>query len=61
MPSPQDKGYFLELNESFLLAARTVTPGRPAVIEDMREASLDNKPAVSQALSAVFPAAGPAT
>jgi len=61
MPSPQDKGYFLELNESFLLAARTVTPGRPTVIEDLREASLDNKTAVSQALSAVFPTAGPAT
>ena len=61
MPSPQDKGYFLELNESFLVAARTVTPGRPAVIEDIREASLDNKTAVSQALSAVFPAAGTAT
>jgi TonB family protein len=61
MPSPQDKGYFLELNESFLLAARTVTAGRPTVIEEIREASLDNKPAVSQALSAVFPAAGPAT
>ncbi len=61
MPSPQDKGYFLELNESFLLAARTVTAGRPTVIEDIREASLDNKTAVSQALSAVFPAAGPVT
>jgi TonB family protein len=61
MPSPQDKGYYLELNESFLLAARTVTAGRPTVIEDIREASLDNKTAVSQALSAVFPAAGPVT
>jgi TonB family protein len=60
MPSPQDKGYFLELNESFLLAARTVTSGRPTAIEDMREASLDNKTAVSQTLSAVFPSAGPA-
>jgi TonB family protein len=60
MPSPQDKGYFLELNDSFLLAARTVTPGRPTVIEDIREASLDNKAAVSQALGAVFPAAGAA-
>ena len=61
MPSPQDKGYFLELNESFLLAARTVTPGRPMVIEDIREASLDNKTAVNQALSAVFPTAGSST
>ena len=61
MPSPQEKGYFLELNETFLLAARTVTPGRPTVIEDIREASVDNKTAVSQALSAVFPAAAQAT
>ena len=61
MPSPQDKGYFLELNESFLLAARTVSSGRPLVIEELKEASLDNKPAVDQALSAVFPAAGAPT
>ena len=61
MPSLQDQGCFLEFNESFLLAARTVTPGRPAVIEEIREVSLDNKAAVSQALGAVFPAAGPAT
>jgi TonB family protein len=61
MPSSQSKGYFLELNDSFLLVARTVTPGRPTVIEEMREASLDNKTAVSQALEAVFPASGPAT
>ena len=61
MPSPQDKGYFLEFNESFLLAARTVSSGRPLVIEELREASLDNKSAVDQALSAVFPATGATT
>ena len=52
---PQEKGYFLELNEYFLLAARTSSLGGPPVIEDLREAPLDSKTAVSQLLNTVFP------
>ena len=52
---PQEKGYFLELNEYFLLAARTSSLGGPPVIEDLQEAPLDSKTAVSQLLNTVFP------
>jgi TonB family protein len=55
MLSPTDKGNFLELNEHFLLAARTISLNRPLVIEDLGEAPLDNKAALSQVLSTVFP------
>ena len=61
MPAPQNKGYYLELNESVLLAARTASLGHPPVIEDFREVTLDNKAAVTQALAAVFPEAGAGT
>ena len=55
MPSPTDKGYFLEINERFLLAARTISLNRPLVIEDLGEAPLDNKAGLSQVLSTVIP------
>lgn len=58
MPSPHDKGYYLELNDSFLLVARTVTSGRPTVIEEIKEISIDNKAAAGQALASILPASG---
>jgi TonB family protein len=57
MSTPQEKGYFLELNEYFLLAARTSSLGGPPLIEDLREAPLDSKAAVGQLLNTVFPEA----
>ena len=54
---PTDKGYFLEFNEYFLLVARTRSLGPPLLIEDLREAPLDNKNAVTQVMNAVIPAA----
>ena len=63
MPSPNDKGFFLEFNEHFLLAARTISLNRPLVIEEMGEAPLDNKAGLTQVLSTVIPdtAKGPVT
>jgi hypothetical protein len=61
MSAPQNKGYYIELNESVLLAARTASLGHPAVIEDLREVTLDNKATVAQALTALFPEAGNGT
>lgn len=61
MPALQDKGYYLELNESVLLAVRTASLGHPPVIEDLREVALDNKATTAQALTAVFPEAGSGT
>lgn len=58
MPAPQIKGYYLELNESVLLAARTASLDHPPVVEDFREVTLDNKTTIAQALNAVFPEAG---
>ncbi|HUJ42933.1 MAG TPA: TonB family protein [Opitutaceae bacterium] len=55
MSTSQEKGYFLELNEYFLLAARTSSLAGPPVIEDLREAPLDSKAAVSHALNSAFP------
>jgi len=55
MPSPNDKGFFLEINEHFLLAARTISLNRPLVIEDLGEAPLDNKAGLNQVLSTVIP------
>jgi hypothetical protein len=55
MPSPSDKGYFLEINEHFLLAARTISLNRPLVIEDLGEAPLDNKAGLNQVLSTIVP------
>jgi TonB family protein len=61
MSASQNKGYYLELNESVLLAARTASLGHPPVIEDFREISLDNKATIAQALASVFPEAGRGT
>ncbi len=58
---PTDKGYFLEFNEYFLLVARTRSLSPPLVIEDLREAPLENKNAVTQMLSAVIPAVSRST
>src|SRR5664279_5524369 len=58
MPAPQTKGYYLELNASVLLAARTASLDHPPVVEDFREVTLDNKVAIAQALNAIFPEAG---
>ena len=51
MSASQNKGYYLELNESVLLAARTASLGHPPVIEDFREITLDNKATIAQALA----------
>ncbi|HUL52214.1 MAG TPA: PEGA domain-containing protein [Opitutaceae bacterium] len=61
MSTPSEKGYFLELNEYFLLAARTSSLAGPPVIEDLREAPLDSKTAVGQTLNVVFPETKKAT
>ena len=50
MSASQNKGYYLELNESVLLAARTASLGHPPVIEDFREITLDNKATIAQAM-----------
>jgi hypothetical protein len=58
MSASRNKGYYLELNESVLLAARTGSLDHPPVVEDFWEVTLNNKATIAQALNAIFPEAG---
>lgn len=56
MSTSPDPAFFAAQNDFSLIVARTTGKGRALVIEELREAALVEKPAVDEALQAVFPA-----
>ncbi|HEY5227336.1 MAG TPA: hypothetical protein VIJ19_02290 [Opitutaceae bacterium] len=53
--SKKTKGYFVEMNESSVLFARTTSLSSPMDVEDMRECAIGDEAAMDEALKALQP------
>ena len=53
--SKKTKGYFVEINESSVLMARTTSENTPLEVEDLRECAVEDEAGIAEALKALQP------